>query len=99
MATRAETFRAGAQRTGKGKKTSVKKPKKAAWGHDKGHAGRKATRALEASARRPSRESTRASANRVKSDAPFNITEETRKGAPEARARRAVAQARRVRAH
>jgi hypothetical protein len=97
MATRAETFRAGTQRTGQGKKTSVKKPKKAAWSHDKGHAGRKATHALEVSAKRPSRESTRASANRVKADAAMNITEEVRQGGPEARARRALVQTRRVR--
>jgi hypothetical protein len=97
MATRAETFRAGSARTGGGKKTSVKKPKKGAWSHDKAHAGRKATHALEVSQGRPSRESTRGSANRSKADAAMNITEEVRKGAPTAVARRSQVSTTRVR--
>jgi hypothetical protein len=97
MATRAETFRAGSARTGAGKKTSVKKSKKSAWSHDKAHAGKKATHALEVSVGRPSRESTRGSANRAKADSAMNITEGVRKGAPEARARRSKAKATRVR--
>jgi hypothetical protein len=77
----------------------VKKPKKAAWGHEKHHADVKATHALEdvAPGKRPSRESTRKSSNRSKPDAPFDITEETRKGSPEQRARRARAKGTSVR--
>ncbi|HEX8789817.1 MAG TPA: hypothetical protein VF765_02615 [Polyangiaceae bacterium] len=94
MATRSEQYRSDAQRTGKPKRRSQKKPRKNAWSKDKAHAGSKATHALEAGG---ARESTRASANRAKADSAFNVTEETRKGAPQARARRVRAQGRRVR--
>jgi hypothetical protein len=98
MATKAERFKSEGQRKGRGGRTSVKKPPKSEWSHDKGHAGAKATRALEpARAGRPSRESTRKSANRAKSDAALNVTEETRKGAPPALARKARARRSRVR--
>ena len=66
MATRAEQFRSSSQRSGKPKHVSKKKAKKADWSHDKAHAGSKATHAMEVSEGRPSRESTRGSANRAK---------------------------------
>ena len=77
----------------------VKKPKKAAWGHDKGHAAAKATHALEESApgARPSRESTRGAANHAKADAALNLTEQTKKGAPTNLARKSRAKAEKVR--
>ncbi|HXN33769.1 MAG TPA: hypothetical protein VN894_17995 [Polyangiaceae bacterium] len=103
MATKAERLRSEDQRTnGKGQhksRASEKKPKKAAWSHDKAHAASKATHALEDTApgKRPSRESTRGSANRAKADAAFNVTEETKKGAPTNRARKSRANVLKVR--
>ncbi len=104
MATRAESYRARAERSPKAnpkrkRHASIKKPKKGAWSHEKHHAGVKATHAYEPSApgARPSRESTRASANRSKPDAGFEVTEEVRKGAPQVRARKERAKATRVR--
>ena len=109
MATRAEMFRSDAERshgerTGRAKKkgksrVSERKPKKAAWSHDKQHAGAKATHAFEATApgERPSRQSTRKSANRAKSDAAFNLTEETKKGSPTNLARKSRAKGAKVR--
>jgi hypothetical protein len=100
MATRAEQFRDQQERKGsKAPAKKKRKPKKAAWSREKHHAEVKATRALEDSAprRRPSRSSTRASSNRAKPDAPFNITEEERKNAPRARAGKARAKATKVR--
>ncbi len=101
MATRAEQVRAEQSKRGPRAKAHVskKKAKKAEWSRESKHAGSKATHALEetAAGRRPSRESTRGSANRVKSDAPLNVTEETRKGSPENRARRSRAKRARVR--
>jgi hypothetical protein len=98
MATRAEQFHSDAQRSGHPKRTSKKKAKKPTWSHDKAHAGSKATHAMEEPrVGRPSRESTRKSANRAKADSAFNVTEETRKGAPQAVARRARAKGKKVR--
>jgi hypothetical protein len=100
MATRAEQFRSDEQRKSeKPHRKSVKKPKKAAWKHEKHHAEVKATHALEDTSpgKRPSRESTRAGSNRAKPDAPFNLTEEVRKGAPRMRAGKARAKRTRVR--
>jgi hypothetical protein len=105
MATKAEGFRADQERTARGqhkRRVSRKRrklPKKTAWSRDKKHARVKATHALEETkpGRRPSRESTRASANRAKADAPFNLTEEKRKGAPEERARKAIVRRTKVR--
>jgi hypothetical protein len=97
MATKAEQFRSNAQRKGRPKRKSVKKLRKAEWSREKAHAGAKATHALEDSAKRPSRVSTRSSANRAKSDAALDVTEEVRKGTPEQRARKARVRARRVR--
>jgi hypothetical protein len=82
MATRSEQFRADAQRTGKKKKRKnpeAKKPTRA-----KSHAAKKATYALEeAGGKRPSRKSSRKSANRAKPDSGLNIREEIQKGSPE----------------
>jgi hypothetical protein len=103
MATRAERVRSDEQRShGKGRHrshVSERKPKKSAWSHDKAHAGSKATHALEDTApgKRPSRESTRGSANRAKADSAFNLTEQTKKGSPTNRARKSRASDVRVR--
>ncbi len=94
MATRAEQFHSDSQRTGRTKHKTIRKAKKGAWSREKAHAAGKATHALEAGG---SRESTRASANRAKPDAAFNVTEEVRKGAPQSRARKMRAKAKRVR--
>ena len=109
MATRAEQFRSDAQRThgergGKAKKkgktrVSERRPKKAAWSHDKAHAGAKATHALEqvAPGQRASRTSTRKSSNRAKGDSAFTRTEESKKGAPTNLARKSRARGAKVR--
>jgi hypothetical protein len=98
MATKAEQIHSDAQRKGRGGRKSVRKPRKAAWDRAKGHAGAKATHALErASGRRPSRKSTRKSANRAKADAGFNLTEHVRRGAPQGVARKARVRRSRVR--
>lgn len=103
MATRAEQARSEGQRThGAGRHkshVSEMKPKKAAWSHDKAHAGAKATHALEDTGpgQRPSRESTRGSSNRAKADSAFNRTEETKKGSPTNLARKSSAKAAKVR--
>jgi hypothetical protein len=96
--TKAEAFRSEAERTGRQKHASLRKPKKAAWGRDKQHAQGKATHALEVvTSGRPSRKSTRASANRAKGDAPMTLSAESRKGAPPAVARKAQVKRDRVR--
>ena len=103
MATRAEQARSDSQRThgvGRHKShVSQKRPKKAAWSHDKQHAASKATHALEDTepGRRPSRESTRGSSNRAKADSAMNVTEEKRKGSPSNRARMSRARTVKVR--
>jgi hypothetical protein len=96
--TRAEEFKTLAERKGRQKRMSMKKPKKGAWGHAKRHAEGKATRALEVTASgRPSRKSTRASANHAKPEAPMELTEAYRQGAPRAVAQRAQVKRERVR--
>jgi hypothetical protein len=98
MATKAEQYRSEAQRTGRGGRGSTKKPRKAEWSRDKAHARSKATHALEeVPSGRPSRKSTRASANRAKADSAMNVTQETRMDAPPATARRERARSTRVR--
>ena len=103
MATRAEQSRSEGQRThGAGRHKShvaKRKPKKAAWSHHSAHAASKATHALEDTApgKRPSRESTRGSANRAKADSALNLTEQTKNGAPTNRARMSRAKTSRVR--
>lgn len=94
MATRSEQFRSDAQRTAKPRRRSQKKLRKPHWSREKAHAGSKATHALEEGR---ARESTRSSANRAKPDSALNVTEEVRESAPQSRARRTRAHARRVR--
>jgi hypothetical protein len=96
--TRAEEFRSRMQRKGKPHRTATKKPKRSAWSRKSHHAATKATHALEqVTSGRPSRKSTRASANRAKADAPKNLTEERRKGTPRSLATQARAKRQRVR--
>jgi hypothetical protein len=101
MSTKAEDVRAESQKKGPSKKKTRKlaqrKPKKA-------HAppiaaGKKARVAKESSApgKRPSRKSTRGSANRAKSDSTLEIHAEAKKNAPTARARSAKVKAKRTR--
>jgi len=101
MATRAEQFRADEQRKHKGSKSTAKAAKaakavKRAPTADASqrteHAPRKAT-----PGQRPTRKSTRGSANRAKGDATLNLVESLVKGTPEARFRKADAQTMRVR--
>ncbi len=83
MATRSEQFRSESQRKG-GAKKKRKNPAKTKPTRAKGHAAKKATYALEEkSAKRPSRKSSRKSANRAKPDAALNVREEIQKGSPE----------------
>lgn len=91
MATKAEDVRASAQKKGPSKKKAKKlvqrKPKRS---HaEPVAAGRKATYAKETTAKgkRPSRKSTRASANRAKADSTIEIRSELAKNAPTERAR------------
>jgi hypothetical protein len=100
MATRAEQFHADEQRTGRSRvrkgrsKPGVPRKKRS---RAKAHAAKKATVALEVGGKRPSRKSTRSSANRAKTDASYNRVEELRKGSPESRYRKAEAKGSRVR--
>jgi hypothetical protein len=99
MATRAELFRSEEQKHGTPKKSRARKPRKHAWSRTSAHAAGKATHAFEATApgARPSRESSRGGANRAKADAAYNLTEESKKGAPSNRAREARAKGTKVR--
>ncbi len=106
MATKAEQFHAEEQRLHRGKKhgknASGSKPgsKPSVRSAKRKHAGKKATHAIEpttAKGTRPSRKSTRKSANRAKPDATFNLQEEQRKGSPTARFRKSSARSSRVR--
>lgn len=96
MATRSEEYRSSEQRRARGKKktSDPKKPSGGTRSRAKKHAGRKATYALEdTGTAKPSRKSTRKSANRAKPDANLNGREALQKGSPEARFRRANARA------
>jgi hypothetical protein len=105
MATRSEQQHAdeqrrGARDTSTNRRINRSKPGSAPSdrSRSKKHAERKATHALEPDREgRPSRESTRKSANRAKPDTNLNLREELQKGSPEARFRRANAGAGRVR--
>jgi hypothetical protein len=90
MATRSQEFRAEAQRTGHAKKRSAPvPPDEARLTHNEAHRlDRKSTHALEEGGARPSRKSTRGSANRSKSDSAQRITARVRNASPEARATR-----------
>ena len=99
MATKSEAFRASEQRRGRGAKTRPGRTKPGVApeerSQDKEHAAKKATYALEVSAttsERPSRKSTRKSANRSKTDAALTSREALQKGTPEQRYRKAHAQ-------
>jgi hypothetical protein len=94
MATRAEQARARAERHGHEKPKARKTTKK---GPQSKHAGKKATYAYEVSAKRPSRKSTRASANRTKPDASLVGRAALTKSSPEARYRKARARRQRPR--
>ncbi len=106
MATQSEQFHADEQR-----RESAKKRKNAPRSNGsetqnvrdgarkRGHTESKATYALEPKTvgRRPSRKSTRKSANHAKSDAGLNRVEQQRKGSPDAAFRRTRARAKRPR--
>lgn len=103
MATRAEQHQAEEQRKnreangrGRAAKKSAGKTTRA-----KKHAGRKATYALEEgtnASKRPSRKSTRKSANRSKPDASLVRREGMKKGAPTAKFRKSAAKGTKARA-
>lgn len=100
MATRAEQQHAAEQRRRRGAKTRAGRTKPGVApedrSRDKKHAARKATYALEESENgRPSRKSTRKSANRSKPDSNLTAREALQKGTPTARFRKARAKARR----
>jgi hypothetical protein len=105
MATRAEQEHANAQKKGMSRKAKkrhaakVAKTEKKGPAHARTRAGKKATVALEQGKKegRPSRKSTRASANRSKAEATLEIREEIQKGTPTNLARKAGAKAKRVR--
>jgi hypothetical protein len=108
MATRAQQFRAeqqqrGAKESKEGHQPAVKQSRSGdiSEAHPNKHAEKKATYALEAPASdgRRSRKSTRASANRSKPDANFNLREMRQKGSPENRFAKAQARATRARGH
>jgi hypothetical protein len=99
MATRAEQYKAAAERHGADDAAASKRAKASKPGSPpakraaaKKAAGRKASYALEPKrAGRPSRKSTRKSANRSKPDTNLTLREGRTKGSPEARARKANA--------
>ena len=101
MATKSEQFHAEEQRTsgGKAEREGRSKPGIPAGerSHEKKHAEKKATYAIEPASDQPSRKSTRKSANRAKPDTNLILREELQKGSPEAKARKAKAQVTRVR--
>jgi hypothetical protein len=102
MATKAEEFHAEEERAAqkKNRKRAPKRgPVKKKQTHAEGRVAEKATYALEKTAegKRPSRKSSRKSANRSKADASFNITEERKKTSSDARFRKDRAAKTRVR--
>jgi hypothetical protein len=104
MATRAEQFHAQEERKGRGGRRKARgnarpgvPPGKRS--RSKAHAARKAPYALEAERGkgRPSRKSTRSSANRAKPDTRFNLVEQARKGSPTSRFHKDAARTSRTR--
>ncbi|WP_146646336.1 hypothetical protein [Labilithrix luteola] len=93
MATRSEARRAQSERTGVVKPQKARKlaQRKAAVHHDDARVAKKASYALEVSAKgkRPSRKSTRKSANHIKADTNLVLRSGRATRTPEARARRA----------
>ena len=89
MATKAQEFRAESERTSHGKKHAAPHVDEGRISHNEAHRlDRKSTHALEQSDARPSRKSTRGSANRSKSDSAQRIAARVRNASPEARATR-----------
>ncbi len=98
MATRAERFRSDSERTGRGGRRAAKKATKRPAAHPGTHTASKVTYAREIhGTARPSRKSSRASANRAKPDTNFNLREEMVKGSAKSRSQRARARRVRVR--
>jgi len=101
MATRAEQARAETQREESKKKRAKKARKKAATPPPKKRVTRTAAKATvaveERGEKRPSRKSTRGSANRLKSDTNLVLREERAKTSPENRYRKQRARSSRVR--
>lgn len=100
MASRAEEHQAEEQRRNRADKTRTGRSKPgvphAKRTKAKKHAQRKATYAIEeGGGRRPSRKSTRKSANRSKPDAALIIREGLVKGSPQSRHRKAMAKSKR----
>ena len=95
MATRSENFRTAQERTHTPNKAAKKRASRPHGAHDaRGrtthenvHAGRKATYALEprVASKRPSRKSTRKSANHAKADTNINLRSERRQRSAAAR--------------
>lgn len=93
MATRSETFRSAQERTHKPNKAAKKRASRANHDprgratHENRRAGRKATYALEprVASKRPSRKSTRKSANRAKPDTNMNLRSERRQDSARSR--------------
>ena len=90
MATKAQEFRAAAERTA----VAAKRPKSTPSStprlthNDSQRAGRKSTHAIERVGAHASRKSTRGGANRAKPDSAQRITVRVRNASPEARATR-----------
>ena len=103
MSTRAEQFHAEEQRKARQTNIRAKRSKPGVAPKDrtqaKPHAEKNAAYALEETApgTRPSRKSTRKSANRSKPDTGFNLSEQAKKGSPEATYAKSKARAERVR--
>lgn len=105
MATKAESLHAEDQRHGPTplarKRAKAKKTRAEKLGapHETKRAGKKASYAREVPKgdRRPSRKSTRTSANRARPDTNLNLKEERQKGSPENRFRKARTRSVRVR--
>jgi hypothetical protein len=100
MATRSEQFHANEQRRGEAPEERDRRAAKSKPGvppsersRSKKHAEKKATYALEESTAgaKPSRKSTRKSANRAKPDTNLTLRESLQKGSPEARYRKTSA--------
>lgn len=110
MSTRSEKFHAEEQRQNSVKKSASKKTAKKAKASKPGVAAKDRTRAKKTAGKkasyaleevkpnaRPSRKSTRKSANRSKPDTAFNLTEQLKKGSPETRFAKSKARTTRVR--
>jgi hypothetical protein len=87
MATRSELFRYQAERSGSKKRTAGERGETAATHgkHEPVRAGKKAVWALEDSAGRPSRKSTRKASNRQKTDVQFRMKQQTAEMRPRVR--------------